>query len=384
METATESTVEKHNDPNVEEDWTLLWMTNAAGICADNSAGVKDAGGMIARFFIELADTRRWWVSGNEYLIGAELHSVGFSDVDDAKRACEARDQNLIEARRASSAIGKSTQDITENITDSPTFDPPVRMLSLWQPWASLIAWGDKKIETRGWGTEYRGWVAIHATAKLMPEGRTAVDHPAIWAVMDRMDVTIEDLPLGGILCIARLVDCVRFSGETKTPEPECHFGDFRTGRYGFVLEGVRALPAYLKCAGQQGFSTIRDRDVLNSVIKFIRQQTPPFDPGQNAKDAAMPKDEESEVLFAELDNSPEHKRLVKTAKALIKIRADRKLSLEGSKEQEDKVQADLAEQLHAAKITKFKHDSVIVELIERSEKVKAKLVVEEEEDGDE
>lgn len=31
-----------------------------------------------------------------------------------------------------------------------------MRALSLWQPWASAIAAGAKKIETRGWSTP--GW----------------------------------------------------------------------------------------------------------------------------------------------------------------------------------------------------------------------------------
>ena len=33
----------------------------------------------------------------------------------------------------------------------------PVKALTLHQPWASLMAWGVKTIETRGWATAYRG-----------------------------------------------------------------------------------------------------------------------------------------------------------------------------------------------------------------------------------
>lgn len=35
--------------------------------------------------------------------------------------------------------------------------------ISLWQPWASLVAAGIKRIETRSWGTNFRGPIAIHA-----------------------------------------------------------------------------------------------------------------------------------------------------------------------------------------------------------------------------
>jgi len=47
-----------------------------------------------------------------------------------------------------------------------------VRILSLWQPWAQLMADGRKLVETRSWSTRYRGWIAIHAAKKFPPEAR--------------------------------------------------------------------------------------------------------------------------------------------------------------------------------------------------------------------
>lgn len=38
-----------------------------------------------------------------------------------------------------------------------------MRILTLWEPWATLIAIGAKRIETRSWATRYRGPLAIHA-----------------------------------------------------------------------------------------------------------------------------------------------------------------------------------------------------------------------------
>ncbi len=40
-----------------------------------------------------------------------------------------------------------------------------MKALSLHQPWASLIAIGAKRVETRHWTTSYRGPLAIHAAA---------------------------------------------------------------------------------------------------------------------------------------------------------------------------------------------------------------------------
>jgi activating signal cointegrator 1 len=42
----------------------------------------------------------------------------------------------------------------------------PIPVLTLWQPWASLVALGVKTIETRSWSTKYRGPIAIHAAAR--------------------------------------------------------------------------------------------------------------------------------------------------------------------------------------------------------------------------
>ncbi len=43
-----------------------------------------------------------------------------------------------------------------------------MKAITIWQPWASLIACGAKKYETRSWATNYRGPIAIHA-ARLNP-----------------------------------------------------------------------------------------------------------------------------------------------------------------------------------------------------------------------
>lgn len=35
-----------------------------------------------------------------------------------------------------------------------------MKALTLTQPWATLVAIQAKRIETRSWGTDYRGWIA--------------------------------------------------------------------------------------------------------------------------------------------------------------------------------------------------------------------------------
>jgi hypothetical protein len=94
----------------------------------------------------------------------------------------------------------------------------------------------------------------------------------------------------------------------------------------------------------------------------------------------------EQAVMFPELDDSAEHKAIIKAAKKLQKIRSERAETLRGSKEQEEKAEADLVEKLHASNITKFRHESIQVELQARAERVKIKIELDddEEQEGEE
>lgn len=117
--------------------------------------------------------------------------------------------------------------------SDHDSGDRVVKAISLWQPWASLIALGPKTIETRSWATDYRGPLAIHA-AKRQPEQASRVgdyvvgwqykapSHPVLfehpigkaWPVgpdgeLDRSLCTVHDLPLGAVVATCRLVDCL-------------------------------------------------------------------------------------------------------------------------------------------------------------------------------
>lgn len=93
--------------------------------------------------------------------------------------------------------------------------------------------------------------------------------------------------------------------------------------------------------------------------------------------------EEEQQVLFKELDDSPESKNLMKLARKLARIRAERSQLLGVSKEQEDEVMGKLVTAMNEAKMPAFKHDGIKVEIIKR-EKAKVTLDVDDdEEDGD-
>lgn len=61
-------------------------------------------------------------------------------------------------------------------MTDLFGHRPTIKALSIWQPWASLVAAGVKRHETRHRATSYRGPVAIHAAKTIDDEYRAALE----------------------------------------------------------------------------------------------------------------------------------------------------------------------------------------------------------------
>lgn len=125
-----------------------------------------------------------------------------------------------------------------------------MKTLSLTQPWATLIAVGAKRIETRGWMTRYRGPIAIHA-AKTMPrDARELCFEEPFRQVLAARDLRPSDLPRGVVIAVADLIGVVPTSINGYTPpvlkarltEVERAFGDFSQGRAAWILANVRTL----------------------------------------------------------------------------------------------------------------------------------------------
>ena len=80
-----------------------------------------------------------------------------------------------------------------------------MKVLTIKQPWATLIMQGDKRFEFRSWQTKYRGDLLIHA-------GK-GIDKEAIKRLKEYLP---EELPFGKILGKVTLVDCIKMSTELK------------------------------------------------------------------------------------------------------------------------------------------------------------------------
>lgn len=93
---------------------------------------------------------------------------------------------------------------------------------------------------------------------------------------------------------------------------------------------------------------------------------------------------EDQATMFPELDDSAEHKKLLRAARSYARAKKERDELLGSSKEKCDGLMEKVVAAMHDAKLTRFKHDGTKCELIEGREKVVVKTDDEEEgEDGE-
>jgi hypothetical protein len=124
-------------------------------------------------------------------------------------------------------------------------FDGPAKALTLWQPWASALAAGFKQYETRGWATNYRGSLAIHASVKPMTAEYRALAEK----------YGLRDLPFGKIVCLCDLTDCISMTNDLIASQSrmEIDWGIWSPGRFVWKLANVKALPEPILASGRQG-----------------------------------------------------------------------------------------------------------------------------------
>ncbi len=157
-----------------------------------------------------------------------------------------------------------------------------MKALSLWQPWASALVLGAKRIETRSWSTNYRGRFLIHAAKKITDDLRT-VNSSWTWkAILKPIgDEPLKLLPLGHILGYADLIDCVPTANlkigtvftkyywrdahgfllnNRANKEPmdldtwtENNVGDYAIGRFAWFLDNIVEFENPIPLNGMQG-----------------------------------------------------------------------------------------------------------------------------------
>jgi len=163
-----------------------------------------------------------------------------------------------------------------------------MKAFSLWQPWASLMASGAKTIETRDWGTRYRGPLLIHAAKHWSGEQERLTQSPEFRAGLERDGRGALPMPFGAALCVVYLDRCVQVE-ELGTDEPastfqdmlgvrlpedveeiaerELDFGDYSPGRWLWITKGLRTFRHPVPMAGRQGLFAPPDSPLLQAML---------------------------------------------------------------------------------------------------------------------
>ena len=115
-----------------------------------------------------------------------------------------------------------------------------MKAITLWQPWATLVAIGAKCIETRSWSTTYRGPLAIHAA-------KSKEGHDAFYKEPFHNELKAyhyhrpTELPHGKIIAVCELVNILPTEEVRGLIEGrELAFGDYSNGRWAWRLVNVR------------------------------------------------------------------------------------------------------------------------------------------------
>lgn len=128
------------------------------------------------------------------------------------------------------------------------------KVLTLWQPWATLLAAGAKQNETRPSQTSWRGTYLIHAAKKW--DGwmkRLCYEEPFLSALLDLGINDPDDLPRGAIVGSFRVMFCVPVN-EAILTGTERGFGDYSPGRWAWVGARHQLSPDPIPYSGGQGY----------------------------------------------------------------------------------------------------------------------------------
>lgn len=125
-----------------------------------------------------------------------------------------------------------------------------MKVLTIREPFVSLIKEGIKTIETRSFKTNYRGELFIHASkSKVIPKN---LRNPKVLDLLQD-----KNYKYGMIVLKCYLVDCIymdeKFIEKIKNNKNEYLCGRYEIGRYAWVLKNIEILNTPISAKGQLG-----------------------------------------------------------------------------------------------------------------------------------
>lgn len=145
-----------------------------------------------------------------------------------------------------------------------------MKVISLTQPYATLIKEKIKRIETRSWKTSYRGELYIHASSTNIPK-----EYRENKELMNL--VKNNELSYGQIICKAKLVDCIKMTREwieqiKEDNNTEYLCGIYKEGRYAWILEDIVELNVPIYAIGSLGIWNFNEEVMKRQLEKILRK----------------------------------------------------------------------------------------------------------------
>ena len=120
-----------------------------------------------------------------------------------------------------------------------------MKVLTIKEPWSTLIIEGYKQYEFRGWKTKYRGKILIHSGLSLEKD------------MVERFKEYNLNYNCGNIIGEAELVDCIlvdnEFNEELKKINPLVYAKSNHVEKYAWKLINIKKYDKPIPCKGKLG-----------------------------------------------------------------------------------------------------------------------------------
>eukprot|EP00029_Vermamoeba_vermiformis_P014806 TRINITY_DN9921_c0_g1_i1.p1 TRINITY_DN9921_c0_g1~~TRINITY_DN9921_c0_g1_i1.p1 ORF type:complete len:219 (+),score=45.13 TRINITY_DN9921_c0_g1_i1:24-680(+) len=188
---------------------------------------------------------------------GGKTASGGFQIEEPEDLKIKPVEQPKVPKKSENNSINQSSEQVKPEFQSVDTGT----CLSMWQPWASLVVHGIKKVEGRSWPTDYRGRLWIHSASKqLEPEVLEHVEEQYKRISRDTA-VFPPHYPTSVLLGCVDLIDCInqaqfhaikstKTAEELLTPENDW-LNDENESEWLYVCTNPRVLPMPLAVSGE-------------------------------------------------------------------------------------------------------------------------------------
>lgn len=158
-----------------------------------------------------------------------------------------------------------------------------MKALTLHQPWASLVAIGAKRFETRSWPAprtlQPGDLLAIHASKRAAVCGYDEMPVGAGYAATEALGgswLVARAIPTGCVLAVCKFISCSEMRLQNLTTERnELLWGDWTPGRYAWELRVAYRMPEPIPARGRQGLWEWEPPAEVAEIVRLLGYSEP-------------------------------------------------------------------------------------------------------------